>query len=84
MLNDNGISVVKKIFYPDHYNYTEKDIHKIKNISLKENLKIITTEKDYCRLSESMRKNIDYIKIELSLKNESTFINFLKNKIWKK
>ena len=81
LLNDNGISVVKKIFYPDHYNYTEKDIHKIKNISLKENLKIITTEKDYCRLSESMRKNIDYIEIKLSLKNESTFINFLKNKI---
>ena len=81
LLKDNGISVVKKIFYPDHYNYTEKDIHKIKNISLKENLKIITTEKDYCRLSKSMRENIDYIKIELSLKNESTFVNFLKNKI---
>ena len=81
LLKDNGISVVKKIFYPDHQNYTEKDIHKIKNISLKENLKIITTEKDYCRLSKSMRENIDYIKIELSLKNESTFVNFLKNKI---
>ena len=28
LLNDNGINVVNKIFYPDHYNYTEKDIAK--------------------------------------------------------
>ena len=81
LLNDNGINVVNKIFYPDHYNYTEKDIDKIKNISLKKNLKIITTEKDYYRLKESMRENIDYIKIELSLKNENEFIIFLKSKI---
>ena len=81
LLNNHNINVVKKLFYPDHYNYTEKDIDKIKKISIKENLKIITTEKDYCRLSKSMKKDIDYIKIELSLKNENEFMKFLKNKI---
>ena len=81
LLNYNNIDVVKKIFYPDHYNYTKKDMDRIKNISIKENLKIITTEKDYCRLSESMRENINHIEVELLLKNENEFISYLKYKI---
>ena len=81
LLKSNNIKVVKKIFYPDHYAYKPEDINKINNLALKENLKIITTEKDYLRLNEKMRKNINYIKIELSLKNKNEFINFLKSKI---
>ncbi len=81
LLKFNNINVVKKIFYPDHYAYKLEDINKINNLALKENLKIITTEKDYLRLNEKMRKNINYIKIELSLKNKNDLINFLKNKI---
>ena len=77
----NNINIVKRIFYAAHYIYNEGDIAKIKKISVKENLKIITTEKDYCRLNKSMREDINYIKIELSLQNEKEFIDFLKNKI---
>ena len=81
LLKNNNINIVKKIFYADHYIYNEQDIEKIRKISVKENLKIITTEKDYCRLNKSMREDINYIKIELSLQNENEFIDFLKNKI---
>ena len=81
LLKENNINIIKKIFYPDHYNYNEEDIKKIREISIKNNLKIVTTEKDYCRLSNSMKKDVNYIKIELSLKNENEFVNFLKNKL---
>ena len=47
--------------------------------------KIITTEKDYSRLEISnnplLKENIQYLKMELKIKNESDLINFIKMKI---
>jgi len=42
-------------------------------LAKKENLKIITTEKDFFRLNDNQKKNINYLKIELKIKNEHQF-----------
>ena len=39
------------------------------------NYTIITTEKDYYRLSNDNKKNIKYAKIELEIENKEKFIN---------
>ena len=52
-----------------------------KNIAKDFKAKIITTEKDYNRLSKIDSKGIEYLKIELKISNEEELINFLKDKI---
>ena len=48
------------------------------NLKPSENgLKIITTEKDFLRLSEKKQENIEYLKISLEIKNENEFVNYL-------
>ena len=81
MLKMNNFSIIKSLKYPDHYNYKQSDINKIKNIAKDHNAKIITTEKDFLRLSDENQKNISKIDVELDILNRDDFTNFLNKKI---
>ena len=81
LLNKNNFKISKSLSYPDHYEYSENDIKRIKKIALAEKLKIITTEKDYFRIQDKIRKEIEIIQIKLDIKNKDEFINFIKKKI---
>ena len=52
LLKKNKLKVTKKIYYPDHYIYSKHDIENLLIIAKKENLSLITTEKDYFRLKK--------------------------------
>ncbi len=80
-LNKFKFKISKKFIFPDHYSYTNEDLDKIKKIAFKNKLQIITTEKDYERLTNNNKKNIKYLKIELQIENLKKFSNFLKEKI---
>ncbi len=73
MLKNNNINVIQDIEFPDHYEYSAKEIDDIVSISKKLNCKIITTEKDYIKLNNN--NQIYYIKSELKIKNEEIFLN---------
>ena len=73
--------ISKKFVFPDHHNYTNEDLEKLKKIALKDQLEIITTEKDYSRLTRNNKKKIKYLKVELQLENYKKFSKFLKEKI---
>ena len=73
--------ILDEIIFPDHYKYTSKDINYIKNRALKLNAKIITTEKDYTKISKIDSKDIDFIEVDLKIEQEIRLINFIKNKI---
>ena len=81
MLKMNNFSIIKSLKYPDHYNYKQSDINKIKNIAKDHDAKIITTEKDFLRLSDENQKNISKIDVELDILNRDDFTNFLNKKI---
>ena len=80
-LKKNKFLIVKNLKFPDHYSYSNKDINKIKNLAKDFKAKIITTEKDYNRLSKIDSEGIEYLKIELKISNEEELTNFLKDKI---
>ena len=84
ILLDNNFNISKEIIYPDHFNYKKTDIDNIKNQAKKIRAKIITTEKDYVKISKSNQKDIHFLKVKLNIKNERTFINYLKTKIYAK
>jgi len=80
-LINNNIKITKEIIFPDHYNYTHKDIDQIKYQAKKLNLKILTTEKDYIKIKSIDNNDIRYLKVELDIKNEDGLINYLKKYI---
>ena len=65
------------LVYPDHFNYSEIDIRKIKEIAKAKKLKILTTEKDFYRIPSKVRKNINFIKINLKVKQLKKFKLFV-------
>ena len=84
ILLENNFNIVEEIVYPDHYNYKKNDIIEIKKRAKKIGANIITTEKDFIKLSYKEKKNINFLKVNLKIKNEKDFINFLKLKIHEK
>ena len=73
--------IIKNFKFPDHYIFSNKDIRKIKNVAKNLKAKIITTEKDYNRLSDLDSEDIEYLKVDLKISNEKKLINFLNDKI---
>ena len=80
-LKKNNFKVIKALNFPDHYNYSNKDIKKIKEIAKNLKTKIITTEKDYNRLNKLNAEGIDFLKIELKILDENQLIDFLNKKL---
>ena len=67
--------------FPDHYNYKESDLQKLKNLAKINNCELLTTEKDYFRIKKSFRKNINFLKVELSVNQEKQFYKYLNEKL---
>ncbi len=63
--------------FPDHYSYKESDLKKLKNLAKVKNCELLTTEKDYFRIKKSFRKNINFLKVELSVDQEKQFYKYL-------
>jgi len=77
-LISNNIKITKEIIFPDHHNYTQKDIDYIRLQARQFNSKILTTEKDYTKIKSYKNGDIKYLEIELDIKNEDKLIDYLK------
>tara|TARA_B110000967_G_C18775484_1_gene505358 strand:- start:190 stop:1134 length:945 start_codon:yes stop_codon:yes gene_type:complete len=77
MLQNNKLKIVNDLEYPDHYQYSKKDIDEIIYNAKKYNAKIITTEKDYLRLNNFNINKISYIKSSLKILDENNFVKKL-------
>lgn len=85
-----GIGYPKKFFdslenvvvarsFPDHYDYTVQDIEKLFKLAKKHDAKLLTTEKDWVRLSKDIQKKIKYAQLDTLI--EDSFWNWIKEKI---
>ena len=71
----------KKIIFPDHHKFTNIDLKKLKDCAKKENLTLVTTEKDFFRLNKIQRKNIKFLKIKLEIKDKIKLKKILISKL---
>ena len=78
LLKDNDINIVKKISFPDHYLYSTKELESLSNEAKKNNTILLTTEKDYFRISEIYKRNISFLKIKIEIENKNQFIDEIK------
>ena len=70
LLENNNLKIMKKISFPDHYNYSLKELNKLINFALKNNLNLITTEKDFFRIQHFQLTQIRYLKLKLEITNK--------------
>ena len=73
--------IIDEIIFPDHFNYKRKDIENIKDRAKKNNARIITTEKDYVKISQIDNSNIDFLNIDLQIENEDKLVKFINSKL---
>ena len=59
-----GYDVVETRDFADHYSYTKADINELKEKAKARGLLLITTEKDFVKLDEEMKKDIHCLKIK--------------------
>ena len=77
LLTEHKIDVNKKLIYPDHYNFSKKEILKIVDAANKNNTGIITTEKDYFKIKEFKFNNIEYLKVSLEINEKEKFLKMI-------
>jgi tetraacyldisaccharide 4'-kinase len=77
ILLENKFNVAREIVFPDHNDYSLNDLEKIRNIAKNEKLKIITTEKDFMKIPEDFKKEINFLTIDLVIQDERELIDLL-------
>jgi len=77
ILVENKFNVTREMVFPDHYDYSLNDLEKIRNIAKNEKLKIITTEKDFMKIPQEFKKEINFLTIDLIIQNERKLIKLL-------
>lgn len=78
LLKKNNIDLKQTYSFPDHYEYSQKDLDKILG---DKSIKIITTEKDFYRLNDAQQKICDYLEVNLEIEDEDKLMNLIKNNI---
>lgn len=73
LLEENNLKIIKKISFPDHYNYSLKELNELILYATKHGLKIITTEKDFFRINHLQLSKIQYLSVELKILNKNSF-----------
>ena len=72
------LNVKKTISFPDHYNYSEDELTRIVETSEKQNMTVVTTAKDFCRI-DRFKDQITCIDTELYIENKHDLINCIIN-----
>tara|TARA_B100000780_G_scaffold244281_1_gene187815 strand:+ start:5153 stop:6082 length:930 start_codon:yes stop_codon:yes gene_type:complete len=73
LLEENNLTIKKKISFSDHYNYSLKELKRLIDYSIKNNLQLITTEKDFFRMKHFQLPQIECLNVNLELLNKNTF-----------
>ena len=81
LLKKNNFNIVEEKMYPDHFNYSQKNIDDILKRAENIDAEIITTEKDFMKIANLNYGKINFLKIDIKIKNSEVMTNFLKEKI---
>ena len=77
LLEKNNLTIAKKLVYPDHYEFSEKEINNILRLAKENNYQIILTEKDFYKLKNPDSKTFKYLDISLEITGMQKLINLI-------
>ncbi len=78
ILLEKKFNIEKEMIFPDHYKYSYNDFKKILDKAKKENLEILTTEKDFMKIPEEFKDKIKFLSIDVIIKNQNELIELIK------
>ncbi len=78
LLKKNEINVLEQTSFPDHHNYSRTELDILIKKAKENNATLLTTEKDYLRIEEKYRGNINCLKIKIEIENKNEFIEEIK------
>lgn len=79
LLEENGVNIVLKKAFPDHYNYTALDIKQLVDEAGDLDLQLMTTQKDFVKINDPI--NIVNVEVDLYFDNETQLFNIINEKI---
>ncbi len=79
ILEKHDIKVIKKLSFPDHYNYKKKDLDFINELANKFDLEVITTEKDFFRLKKIGYGRMKFVRVNLVIEKEKELLQHIIN-----
>ena len=79
-LREYGLNVTKSKIFPDHYSYKKNEIENLLDLANKNELDLITTEKDHYRLKK-LGFNINYLTIKVQIEKKDKFEKLIKSHI---
>tara|TARA_B110000259_G_scaffold188400_1_gene247046 strand:+ start:52 stop:984 length:933 start_codon:yes stop_codon:yes gene_type:complete len=82
LLKKNNLKVHVKKAFPDHYNYSLAELNELIKFSHKNNLKLITTEKDFFRIKKYYLKEIQCLNIKLKINDKENFEKEIIKYLW--
>ena len=62
---------------------SDQEIEKLIEKAKQNSAILLTTEKDYLRINENYKKNINFLRIKPEMKNKEQFIKEIEKKLWK-
>ena len=81
-LKENDFNVTSTKSFPDHYEYRKEDIDKLILEANSQNLKLVTTEKDYVKINDDKKIiNVLPIEMELDVKDQAILNSFLQERL---
>ena len=78
LLKKNNINITEEKKFPDHHNYSEKELEDLINKAKEKNSILLTTEKDYFRINQEYKKNINFLRIKVEIENKDDFVEEIK------
>ena len=81
LLKKNNFNIVEEKIYPDHFNYNQKNIDDILKRAENIDAEIVTTEKDFMKIVNLNHGKINFLKVDMEIKNINGMKKFLKEKI---
>lgn len=72
-------NVVYKKSFADHYQYTDEDIVRLKEMAQRRGARLITTEKDWVRLPADVQKDIKFARLDTVI--EDAFYDWIEEKL---
>jgi tetraacyldisaccharide 4'-kinase len=77
-LREQNLEIAETVDFPDHYLYRQNDLESLVSIAKRDNLKLITTKKDWVKFPKNFQDKISYLAVELEFEDVEAIKNELK------
>ena len=81
LIKRNNLNLIETKTFPDHYIFSDKDINELITKAKNNGSILLTTEKDYFRIKDNYKIDIEKLEIDLKIENQDSFIKLLEENL---